>query len=113
MSNTRGCPKNSNIRPMYCPTTYFNQNYPDPYTYLSYWRRRMCYNTYLQYNGVDHIPNATGCSIYDNMIDHTAHALPDLPDIVEESVSTPSLGATSEPEPAPEPAPEPETLEST
>ena len=29
MSNTRGCPKNSNIRPMYSPTTYFNKNYPD------------------------------------------------------------------------------------
>ena len=72
--NTRGCPYNSNIRTMYCPTFYFNKNYPDPYTYLQYWRRRMCYNTYLQYNGVDHIKNAGGtCTIYDRMVDHTAH----------------------------------------
>jgi hypothetical protein len=51
------CPKNINthyqfIRPCYCPTTYFNARRPDPHTYLQYWRRRMCYMNYLQYNGI-------------------------------------------------------------
>ena len=76
--NTAGCPRNSNIRPMYCPTKYFNRNYPDQYTYLQYWRRRMCYNTYLQYNGVDHIKNAPGCTVYNHMVNYTAHATPAL-----------------------------------
>ena len=51
------CPKNINrhfqfIRPCYCPTTYFNRTNPDPYTYLGYWRRRMCHLNYMQYMGV-------------------------------------------------------------
>ena len=40
----------SNIRKAYCPTNYFNGTNPDQYTYLQYWRRRMCYSTYLNYN---------------------------------------------------------------
>jgi len=71
------CPVNSNIRPMYCPTTYFNHSYPDQYTYLQYWRRRMCYNTYLNYNGIN-VKTAPGCVVYDNMVNYTAHAYPSL-----------------------------------
>ena len=56
-SQNASCPKNINtyyqfIRPCYCPTSYFNASRPDPHTYLQYWRRRMCYMNYLQYNGV-------------------------------------------------------------
>ena len=43
-------PSHPYIRKAYCPTTYFNASSPDQYTYLQYWRRRMCYNTYLSYN---------------------------------------------------------------
>ena len=75
MINTAGCPRNSNIRPMYCRTNYFSNSNPDPYTYLQYWRRRMAYNTYLQYNGVNNITNApAGSKVYSRMVDYTAHS---------------------------------------
>ena len=61
-----------NIRPMYKPTNYFSATYPDPYTYLQYWRRRMCYNTYLNYNGIHSVHPANGCVVYDRMVNHTA-----------------------------------------
>ena len=38
----------------------------------------MCYNTYLQYNGVDHIKDAPGCTVYNHMVNYTAHATPAL-----------------------------------
>ena len=71
--STYSCPINSNIRPMYCPTKYFNASYPDQYTYLQYWRRRMCYNTYLYYSGVN-VPIAPKCKVYDKIINYTSHA---------------------------------------
>lgn len=36
---------------------YFNMTNPDPYTYLQYWRRRMCFNNYRGYMGMHFGPN--------------------------------------------------------
>lgn len=72
-ANTYSCPVNSGIRPMYCPTKYFNPSHPDQYTYLQYWRHRMCYNTYLNYNGIN-VPAAKNCKVYGNIVNYTAHA---------------------------------------
>lgn len=72
-ANTYSCPVNSGIRPMYCPTKYFNPSYPDQYTYLQYWRHRMCYNTYLNYNGIN-VPAAKKCKVYGNIVNYTAYA---------------------------------------
>ena len=74
-ANNKLCPPGWNtyyqfIRPCYCKTSYFNQLRPDPYTYLQYWRRRMCYMNYLQYYGVLHSNQTqypkTGKAMYEN-----------------------------------------------
>ena len=60
------------IRQMYRPTKYFNSSRPDPYTYLNPWRRRMCYNTYLIYNGIK-VPAAPSTCVAYNCVENYTH----------------------------------------
>ena len=58
-------------RQMYRQTTYFNNSNPDQYTYLQYWRRRMCYNTYLHYMGNTANPMSKApCVAYNRVNDY-------------------------------------------
>ena len=67
------------VRGMYIPTPYFNSHYPDQYTYLQYWRRRMCYGTYLNYYDI-HFKNGRhlnpNCMVWDRIVNYTSYPLP-------------------------------------
>ncbi len=41
---------------------YFNMTNPDPYTYLQYWRRRMCFDNYRGYMGMQ--TSGRNCAVW-------------------------------------------------
>ena len=65
------------IRGMYKPTHYFSPHYGDQYTYLQYWRRRMCYANYLNYYGTfkGKVKTDPKCQVWDRIINYTSHPM--------------------------------------